>query len=95
MVKDTEPIEVFTKKRKVSPFNGNINDIEFPTSFDVTKNSRAEIAVYATEEAQSQSIISLLRRLSKMTQFAGQVDRINNILGLFSEKDISCKQCIL
>jgi len=95
MVKDTESIELNNKKRKVTPFNGNINDIEFPTSFDVTKNSRTEIAVYATEEAlQSQSIISQLRRLSKMEQFTAQVDRINHILSLFSEKDISCKQYI-
>ena len=80
-------------KRKIIAFSGNILDLEFPTPFNVTQNSRHEVVVAGTEE-KGESLISLLRKITKLQQFATFGDKVKNILRLFSEKDISCRQYI-
>lgn len=96
-VKDDEIIATQTqRKRKATFFVGNISNIEFPTSFDITQNSRHEITVASShdEPKKTESIIGLLRKLQKVQQFSHQSEKMNQILGLFAEKDISCKQYI-
>ena len=60
------------KKRKANVFSGNINDIDFPTSYNITKNSRDEIPIAGInlnfllmilEDGKTESILSLLRKL--------------------------------
>lgn len=76
------------QKRKSMYYSGNMNDIEFPTTYNITKNARYEIAI---SESKQESIISLLVHLSSIPAFVHHTDKINAILSLFGEHDPSCK----
>ena len=81
-------------KRKISHFSGNMEELDFPTLFNVTANSRHEMMLGTATEEKTESLVSMLRRLPKIQQYGQYNDKINQILKLFSEKDIGVKQYI-
>ena len=68
-------------------------DLEFPSDFNVTSNARFEFAL-TEDSSRQESIITLLRKLSKLEKYKNQSTKIQNIFNMLSDKDVACKQYI-
>eukprot|EP01114_Cavostelium_apophysatum_P014387 TRINITY_DN3722_c0_g1_i4.p1 TRINITY_DN3722_c0_g1~~TRINITY_DN3722_c0_g1_i4.p1 ORF type:complete len:1886 (+),score=640.18 TRINITY_DN3722_c0_g1_i4:152-5809(+) len=68
------------RKRKSNAFTSSVDDIEFPTYYNIVKNARHEVAV---ANGKAESILSLLRKLApKKTD-----EKIQQLINLLKEKD--------